>query len=112
MLDINKAIDNDRNARYPDPEGHMYVLDPWTHATAQHQADDEGLGDLTDRQWFVIHTLRRLFRKNGRTPNTRELIRSLENSFATECGSRNLYEMFPQGLIVQGCRLAGLPSRP
>jgi tRNA 2-thiouridine synthesizing protein E len=112
MLDINKAIDDDRNARYPDPEGNMYGLEPWTYATAQHQADAEGLGDLTDRQWRVIHTLRRMYRKNGRAPNSRELIRSLENSFATESGFRNLYEMFPQGPVAQGSRLAGVPPPP
>jgi tRNA 2-thiouridine synthesizing protein E len=112
MLDINKAIENDRNARYPDPEGHMYDLAPWTYATAQHQADAEGLGDLTDRQWRVIHALRRLFRKNGRAASSRQLIRSLDNTFAREPGFQDLYQMFPQGPVIQGSRLAGVPPPP
>jgi tRNA 2-thiouridine synthesizing protein E len=112
MLDINKAIDDDRNARYPDPEGHMYSLEPWTYATAQHQADAEGLGELSDGQWRVIHALRRMFRKNGRAPSSRQLMHSLDNTFATEYGFKNLYQMFPQGPAAQGSRLAGVPPPP
>lgn len=112
MLDINKAIADAREARYPDPEGHMYDLPPWTYATAQHQADAEGLGDLSDKQWRVIHALRREFRKNGRAASSRQLIRSLESTFATESGFRNLYQMFPQGPVTQGSRLAGVPAPP
>lgn len=112
MLDINKALDDVRNARYPDPEGHMYDLPPWTYATAQQLANAEGLGDLSDQQWRVIHALRRLFRKNGRAASSRQLIRSLEYTFAAEFGFRNLYQMFPMGPAIQGSRLAGVPAPP
>lgn len=112
MLDINKAINDVPNARYPDPEGHMYDLPPWTYATAQQQADAEGLGNLTDQQWRVIHALRHLFRKQGRATSSRQLIRSLKDTFAAECQFQNLYQLFPQGPVAQGSRLAGLPSPP
>lgn len=109
MLDINKAL-NERGARHHDPEGHMYDLAPWTYATAQNQAQQEGLGDLSDRQWRVIHALRRLFRKNGRAESPRQLIHSLNQGFASEREFDNLYLLFPQGPISQGSRLAGVPA--
>lgn len=112
MLDINKMLDDDCNARYPDPEGNMYGLEPWTYALAQQQADAEGLGDLTDQQWRVIHALRRMYRRNGRAPSSRLLIRALDSAFATECGFQNLYQVFPQGPVAQGSRLAGVPAPP
>lgn len=112
MLDINKAIANDRTDRYPDPEGHMYGLAPWTYVTAQRLAVAEGLGDLSDRQWRVIHALRRLYRRNGRAASTQQLVRLLKGVFATECGFQNLYQMFPQGPATQGSRLAGIPAPP
>jgi len=110
MLDINKAI-NDPNSQH-DPEGHMYGLATWSYETAQTQARKEGLGDLTDLQWRVIHTLRGLHRKNGRAESAGKIMPVLERKFVSEGGSQQLYQLFPLGPVSQGSRLAGVPVPP
>ncbi|MDZ4252216.1 MAG: TusE/DsrC/DsvC family sulfur relay protein [Sulfuritalea sp.] len=111
MLDINKSI-NASNLPGHDPEGHMYDLKRWSREIAQTQARDEGLGELSEMQWRVIHALRGLYRKNGRAESARQLVRVLENDFAIDSGRRYLYEMFPGGPVTQGSRLAGVPPPP
>lgn len=111
MLDINKAI-GDREAFARDPDGNMYDLEAWSYELAQKQARSEGLGDLSDMQWRVIHTLRHLYRKNGRAENPRQIIRELEKEFASEGGQQELYRLFPDGPVTQGSRLAGVPAPP
>ena len=111
MLDINKMID-DSNLNGHDPEGHMYDLKPWSRAIAQTQARVEGLGDLSETQWRVIGALRGLYRNNGRAGSARQLVRALERDFAIEGGRRYLYDMFPDGPVTQGSRLAGVPAPP
>lgn len=111
MFDINKAI-NDPNWSNHDPEGHMYDLKRWSREIAQTQARVEGLGDLSETQWRVIHALRGLYRKNGRAESARQLTRVLEKDFAIEGGRQHLYEMFPDGPVTQGSRLAGVPPPP
>jgi tRNA 2-thiouridine synthesizing protein E len=110
MLDINKAI-NDRDLlQRHDPDGNMYDLEPWSYKIAQNQARQEGLGDLSDTQWRVIHTLRTLYRKNGRADTSRQIMAALEKRVAPEGGRRRLYQLFPDGPVTQGCRLAGVPA--
>lgn len=111
MLDINKATDN-IETQSCDPDGNMYDLAAWSRESAKRLARDEGLGELSDAQWRVIHTLRGLYRKNGRAANARQLLHSLERDFADEGGRRALYQAFPQGPVTQGSRLAGVPAPP
>ncbi|MCX7169953.1 MAG: TusE/DsrC/DsvC family sulfur relay protein [Proteobacteria bacterium] len=111
MLDINKVV-NDPNLLSHDPEGHMYDLKHWSREIAQNQARAEGLGELSETQWRVIHALRGLYRKNGRAESARQLVRALETDFAIEGGRRHLYEMFPDGPVTQGSRIAGVPPPP
>lgn len=111
MLDINKAID-DRDVLRHDPEGHMYGLERWSREIAQCQARKEGLGELSEMHWRVIHTLRGQYREHGRAESARQIVRTLEKDFATEGGRPCLYQLFPQGPISQGSRLAGVPAPP
>ena len=111
MFDINKAI-RGSNLSGHDPEGHMYDLKRWSRQIAQTQAREEGLGELSEMQWRVILALRGLYRKNGRAESARQLVRALEKDFAIEGGRQFLYEMFPDGPVNQGSRLAGVPPPP
>jgi TusE/DsrC/DsvC family sulfur relay protein len=111
MLDINKLITNS-SLQTHFPDGHMYDLAPWSHAIAQQQANAEGLGELSEAQWVVIHTLRGFYRQNGRAANSRVLTRELQKIFPAEGGRRYLYELFPNGPVTQGSRLAGVPAPP
>jgi tRNA 2-thiouridine synthesizing protein E len=109
MLDINEAID-DRNQQQHDPEGDMSAQEPWSYKIAQNLARKEGLGDLSDGQWRVIHTLRCFYRKNGRAKSSRQIMQALVKALDPEGGGRLFYRLFPDGAIVQGSRLAGVPG--
>lgn len=111
MLDINNAM-TDQAGHHHDPDGNMLGLEHWSRGIARQKATDEGLGELNEAQWRMIFTLRGLYRKNGPANNAASLIRAIERDFADEGGRRFLYQIFPQGPISQGCRLAGIPLPP
>ena len=111
MLDINYGIRHQQAYRH-DPDGNMAGLVDWSRECAKEQAAAEGLGELTEAHWRVIHTLRGLYRQHGPASSASNLIREIEKDFADEGGRRFLYQLFPKGPINQGCRLAGVPVPP
>jgi len=111
MLDINHII-NEEALHHSDPEGNMYGLEHWSPLIAQQLARDEGIEELTEAHWHVIHALRNHYRENGRSANAREVLHMLELDFIDEGGRRYLYELFPKGPVSQGSRLAGVPVPP
>lgn len=111
MLDINKAV-NELESQSSDPEGNLYGLAPWSREFAKQRASEEGLGELSETQWRIIHTLRGLYRKHGQATNARQIIKSLEKDFTEEGGRKFLYQAFPLGPVSQGSRLAGVPAPP
>lgn len=111
MFDLNHII-NDELLQHFDPEGNMYGLDHWSPLTAKEMAYEEGIEELTEAHWHVIHALQNLYRENGSAKNPRELIKVLEKDFIDEGGRRYLYELFPKGPVSQGSRLAGVPPPP
>ncbi len=107
MYDINKAIAN-ANLDRQDPNGNMLGLDHWSPLTARRVAAEERL-TLEEEHWQVIYCLRERYRASGEHWTARMLTRALEEDFADLGGRRYLYQLFPRGPIVQGCRIAGLP---
>ena len=111
MLDINHILNEQANGRF-DPEGHMYDLEHWSPLIAKQLAIEEGIGELTEAHWHVIHALRNLYLEQGRSENTRIVMQMLAQNFVDEGGRRYLYELFPKGPVSQGSRLAGVPAPP
>lgn len=107
MYDINKFIAN-RDLARRDPQGHWAELDHWSPRVATRLAEAEGL-ELGEDHWQVIYCLRERFRMLGPDWTARQVTRMLEEDFGEFGGRRHLYELFPRGPLVQGCRLAGLP---
>jgi tRNA 2-thiouridine synthesizing protein E len=65
--------------------------------------------DLTDKHWEVIKFLRVHFENVGaKMPPAHELTQTLEERFADQGGLRYLYELFPDGPLNQGGRIAGI----
>lgn len=108
MFDINKTI-LDEDVLQRDPEGYLSELPEWSEMKALATARAEGI-TLSDEHWQVLHFLRDHYRDNGPTCTAREIIRALEDRFGDEHGKRHLYQLFPGGPVVQGCRIAGLPT--
>jgi TusE/DsrC/DsvC family sulfur relay protein len=102
----------DQSLRAPDPHDHMHELGHWSPLTARDLARQEGIEELSEAHWHVIHALRNLYREHGRSVSAREVIHHLERDFADEGGRRYLYELFPKGPVSQGSRIAGVPAPP
>jgi tRNA 2-thiouridine synthesizing protein E len=103
---------HDESLRRPDPHDHLHELEHWSPLTARQIARDEGIEELSEAHWHVIHALRNLYRERGGSASAREVIHLLEQDFADEGGRRYLYELFPKGPVNQGSRIAGVPVPP
>jgi len=80
----------------------------WSEDKAEAMAKELGL-ELTPEHWNVIKFLRLHFSNTGPVRHARELIQVLSERFVDEGGSAYLYQLFPQGPINLGCRIAGIP---
>ncbi|NIP73358.1 MAG: TusE/DsrC/DsvC family sulfur relay protein [Gammaproteobacteria bacterium] len=107
MSDINKYI---RSGEPFDPEhaNHLQDLEGWDENQAQRSAGREGI-ELTAEHWEVIRFLREDYAKNGRARSGRVLSERLDEAFTSHGGRKHLYRLFPNGPVVQGSRIAGLP---
>lgn len=95
----------------PDPDFPMAPID-WSRADAEAQARKEGI-KLTEEHWQVVCALQEFYAQHeGPTVNVRELHDALDEHFHPEGGLKYLYELFPNGPVSQGCRLAGLQPPP
>jgi tRNA 2-thiouridine synthesizing protein E len=81
----------------------------WTREQAEATAANMNL-KLTDEHWKVIDFLRLHFSNTGPLKHARDLTEVLNERFVDEGGSRYLYELFPEGPVNQGCRIAGVPA--
>lgn len=107
MYDIKKFIADPR-LDTSDPEGNTAELPHWSPLVAKRLAEIEGL-ELTEEHWQVIYCLRECYRTLGPEWTARQMTRKMDRAYADLGGRRYLYELFPRGPLVQGCRLAGLP---
>jgi tRNA 2-thiouridine synthesizing protein E len=80
----------------------------WNGAQAQAIAESMGI-KLTDEHWDVIRFLRIHYENVGNDmPPAREFSKTLDERFMDKGGLRYLYELFPDGPINQGGRIAGI----
>lgn len=91
-----------------DERGYLVDAAAWTPAVAEAMARADGV-ELQPAHWQVIGILRRFHDDHGIEPPMRSLLRLLGEATGTRPGSRELYRLFPDGPIPQGCRYAGLP---
>lgn len=110
MSDIKQVIAN------PDTSSPMQAdreqdLAEWSPEWARQKADELGV-TLTDDHWAVIDRLREHYREHGLADNGRELGDMLAECFAEQGGRRYLHKMFPEGPVLQGMQIAGLPAPP
>ncbi|MBE3576048.1 MAG: TusE/DsrC/DsvC family sulfur relay protein [Firmicutes bacterium] len=84
-----------------------FVQDPkqWTEDLARYLAkQEEGLDNLTEDHWKVIHYLRDYYQQFGIAPMIRKLCKD------TGFDLKYIYELFPSGPAKGACKLAGLPK--
>jgi TusE/DsrC/DsvC family sulfur relay protein len=83
-----------------------FFVDPqqWNEAMVPALAAQEGISDLTDRQWQVIRFMRKEYLEKGTGPTVRVLGKS------SGVAIKELYELFPKGPAKVAARIAGIPK--
>jgi tRNA 2-thiouridine synthesizing protein E len=90
---------------YPvDEDGFLQEPEIWNDAVAQDFANSEGIEDLNESHWKVIHYLRNYYLEFGIAPMVRKLCK--ETGFPL----KEIYNLFPSGPAKGACKLAGLPK--
>jgi len=87
-----------------DEDGFMQEPDKWNEAVAAALASTEGVQELTEEHWKVVHYLRNYFLQFGVAPMIRKLCK--ESGFQL----KKIYELFPSGPAKGACKVAGLPK--
>ena len=90
-------------------DGDGYLLEPdYGDEIVNIIAAAEGI-ELTPRHWEVVKYMRDQFREHGHTPNFRNMLKGINESWP-EADSKALYDLFPTGPAKQGAKVAGLPQ--
>ena len=88
-----------------DEDGFMDDPDLWNEDVAVALATTEGVDDMTEEHWKLVHYLRDYYLKFGIAPMIRKLCK--ETGFPL----KKVYELFPSGPAKGACKVAGL-SKP
>ena len=87
-----------------DEDGFISDGAQWTEEVAKALATTEGIENLTEEHWKVIHFLRDYFQKFKVAPPIRMLCKQ------TGFQLKYIYQLFPTGPAKGACKLAGLPK--
>ena len=83
-----------------------FFTDPtqWTEEMAVDLARAEGIDELTDDHWTVLHFMRKEFFEKGTGPTVRMLGKTSGVSV------KELYQLFPKGPAKLAAKIAGIPK--
>ncbi len=87
-----------------DEDGFMTQPENWTEDVAIALAGTEGVDELTEDHWKVVHYLRDYFQQFGVAPMIRKLCKQ------TGYDLKRIYELYPSGPAKGACKVAGLPK--
>lgn len=85
-----------------DEDGFLSNPENWDEDFAQAVADQEGISEISDEHWKVIHYLQDYYAKNGIAPMVRIMTK------VTGYKLKKIYELFPSGPGKGACKMAGL----
>jgi tRNA 2-thiouridine synthesizing protein E len=83
-----------------------FLQDPglWSDEVAKDFMSTEGITELTDDHWKVIHYIRNYYLQFGIAPMVRKVCKQ------TGFTLKEIYNLFPSGPAKGACKLAGLPK--
>lgn len=87
-----------------DEDGFIQQPELWDDQLALALARTDGVTELTDAHWKIIHYIRNYFHEFGIAPMIRKLCK--ETGFSL----REIYELFPSGPVKGACKVAGVPK--
>jgi tRNA 2-thiouridine synthesizing protein E len=87
-----------------DEDGFIQDPDQWDEGVATDLAKTEGVDDLTDNHWKLVHYLRDYYLEYNMAPMIRKLCKQ------TGFSLKEVYDLFPSGPAKGACKVAGLPK--
>ena len=88
-----------------DEDGFIQSSELWDEAVATALAkSEEGIDDLTEEHWKVVHYLRNYYLEYKIAPMIRKLCKD------TGFNLQKIYALFPSGPAKGACKVAGLPK--
>jgi tRNA 2-thiouridine synthesizing protein E len=85
-------------------EGFFIHPEQWAEEMAPELARREGIDELTDQHWQVIHFMRAEYLAKGTGPTVRVLGKTSGVSI------KELYQLFPKGPAKIAAKIAGIPK--
>jgi dissimilatory sulfite reductase related protein len=85
-----------------DEDGFMLEPEQWNEDVAKALATTEGVNELNEEHWKLVHYLRNYFLQFGVAPMIRKLCKE------TGYDLKKVYELFPSGPAKGACKVAGL----
>ena len=90
-------------------DGRLANLDDWNESIAKELASRDGI-TLSDDHWLVINTLRDYYKEFNVSPVNKLLKRELhKRSNSDQFDDDYLSQLFPNGVLLQGSKIAGIP---
>jgi dissimilatory sulfite reductase related protein len=87
-----------------DEDGFLQDPDLWNEEVARLFAKTEGIQEMTDEHWKVVHYLRNYYLEFNIAPMIRKVCKD------TGFKLKKIYELFPSGPAKGACKVAGLPK--
>lgn len=87
-----------------DEDGFLQDPDLWNEEVAHLFAKTEGIDDMTEEHWKVVHYLRNYYLEFNIAPMIRKVCKD------TGFKLKKIYELFPSGPAKGACKVAGLPK--
>lgn len=87
-----------------DEDGFIQEPELWDEFVARDLAKYEGIGELTQDHWDVVHYIRSYYLKFEIAPLIRRLCKETHKDIDT------IYNLFPTGPADGACKVAGLPT--
>ncbi|MBP6875305.1 MAG: TusE/DsrC/DsvC family sulfur relay protein [Candidatus Eisenbacteria bacterium] len=82
----------------------MLAPGEWNAQVAAFLAQSEGIAEITEKHWAVIHFIREYYAEHQLAPPVRLLCQQ------TGLTLREMYKLFTSGPARGACRVAGLPK--
>jgi tRNA 2-thiouridine synthesizing protein E len=99
-----KVIESDANGYLSDPTA-------WDEKVAAVIAAGEGITELSQQHWDIIHYLRdEYFNQGGNQPNERTILKAMSDKWGRAATTKEMYQLFPKMPSKQGAKVAGLPE--
>ena len=91
-------------------DGRLLHLEDWSESIAEAMAKQDNL-ELTDEHWVIIHIMRDFYQKYNISPIKKLLKHSIREKLGDDTKASDIYleTLFPNNIMIQGTRIAGLP---